>query len=220
MRASYEGERKRGRDVTGTPVALHPALSEEDRGRAELYALLGRLYTAAPDAPLLAAIGASNSWPDADHNPLAAAWNRLVDASRAMDAEAAEQEYTDLFVGVGKAEVNLHAGYWMPDAVPRPLVAIRDELARLGLARAHESAVYEDHLGALCETMRLLIAGVPGRDPEPVAAQREFFNRFIGGWTERCCTAITQSEIANYYRRVAQFHGLYVALERDSFAID
>ncbi|MFO1312100.1 MAG: molecular chaperone TorD family protein [Burkholderiales bacterium] len=206
--------------MSGTPIAVHPALSDEDRGRAELYALLGRLYTAAPDAPILAAIGASDPWPDADSNPLADAWNRLVQASRVMDAEAAEQEYTDLFVGVGKAECNLHAGYWMPDAVPRPLVAIREELASLGLARVHESAVYEDHLGALCETMRLLIAGAPGRDPQPVAVQRAFFERFIGGWAERCCAAIMQSEIANYYRRVAQFHGLYLALERDSFAID
>ena len=40
--------------------------------------------------------------------PLAAAWNRLLDASRAMDADAARQEYDDLFVGVGKCEVNLH----------------------------------------------------------------------------------------------------------------
>ena len=206
--------------MSDAPIAVHPNLSSEDRGRAELYALLARLYTAAPDAPLLAAIGASSAWPDADGNPLAAAWNRLVDASRAMDAEAAEQEYTDLFVGVGKAEVNLHAGYWMPDAVPRPLVAVRDALAELGLVRAHESAVYEDHLGALCETMRLLIAGTPGRDPHSIAVQRRFFERFIGGWAEQCCTAITQSEIANYYRGVAQFHGLYVALERDSFAID
>ena len=108
--------------MTGTPVTLHPPLAEEDRARAEFYALLGRLYVAAPDAPLLAAIGASDLRGDADSNPLSAAWNQLVLASRAMDAEAAEQEYTDLFVGVGKAECNLHAAYWIPDAAQRPLV--------------------------------------------------------------------------------------------------
>jgi TorA maturation chaperone TorD len=206
--------------VTGSPVTVHPALAEEDRARAEFYALLGRLYVAAPDAPLLAAIGASELRADADANPLTAAWNQLVLASRAMDAEAAEQEYTDLFVGVGKAECNLHAAYWIPDAAQRPLVAIRAELAALGLRRLHESAVYEDQLGALCEVMRVLIAGAPGRAPEPVDVQMRFFQRFLSGWVDACCAAITQCPVANYYRRVAQFTNAFLAVERDSFAID
>jgi TorA maturation chaperone TorD len=194
--------------MTGAPVSFQRMLTEEDRARAEFY------------APVLAAIGASDLWPDGDTNPLAGAWNRLVLASRGMDAEAAEQEYTDLFIGVGKAECNLHASFWMPDVVPRPLVAVRDALEGFGLGRAHESAVYEDHLGALFETMRALIAGAPGVDPQPIPVQRAFFERFIGGWAGRCCAAITQSPVANYYRRVAEFTGLYEAVERDSFAID
>jgi TorA maturation chaperone TorD len=203
-----------------TTVSLHPLVAEEDRARAEFYALLGRLYSAAPDAALLAAIGASDPWPDEDASPLAVAWNRLVRASRAMDAEAAEQEYTDLFVGVGKAECNLHASHWTPDSGQRPLVAIRSELAALGLARVHASAVYEDHLGALCEAMRLLIAGAPGRGAEPLSVQRQFFDRFLGVWVDECCGAITRCTIANYYRRVAEFTLLFMAVERDSFAID
>ena len=143
--------------MTDAPIAFQPGVSAEDGARAEFYALLGRLYGAAPDAAVLAAIGASELWPDAEVNALAGAWNRLVLASRAMDAEAAEQEYTDLFVGVGKAECNLHASHWAPESERRPLVAIRAELAALGLARVSESAVYEDHLGALCEAMRMLI---------------------------------------------------------------
>ena len=206
--------------MSTSAVDFHPALADEDRARAEFYALLGRRYTAAPDAPLLAAIGASELWADQDTVPLAAAWNRLVLASRAMDAEAAEQEYTDLFVGVGKAECNLHASHWIPETGERPLVAVRAELAALGLARASESAVYEDHLGALLETMRLLIAGGPGRPAQPIAVQRQFFDRFLGEWVGRCCAAITQCSVANYYRCVAEFTGLYVAIERDSFAID
>ena len=206
--------------MTEAPLAFQPALSEEDRARGEFYALLGRLYSAAPDAPLLAAIGASDLWGDADANPLARAWNALVLASRAMDAEAAEQEYTDLFIGVGKAECSLLASYWTPDSAERPLVAVRAELARLGMRRLHASAVYEDHLGALCEVMRLLIAGSSDRAPEPIAVQKAFFERFLGHWADRCCDAILQCEVANYYRRVAEFTRLFMAIERDSFAIE
>ena len=201
-------------------LTFHAVVAEEDRARAEFYALLGRLYTSAADAPLLSAIGASSLWPDAETNPLAAAWNGLVLASRAMDADAAEQEYTDLFVGVGKAECNLHASFWAPDAARRPLVAVRAELAALGLGRVHESSVYEDHLGALCEAMRVLIAGASGCDPKPIGVQKAFFERFLGDWVNRCCDAIMQCPVANYYRRVAEFTSLFMAVERDSFAID
>jgi len=201
-------------------VTFHPAIAEEDRARAEFYALLGRLYTSGADAPLLSAIGASDLWPDGDTNPLAGAWNGLVLASRAMDAEAAEQEYTDLFVGVGKAECNLHASFWAPDAARRPLVAVRAELAALGLGRLSDSNVYEDQLGALFEAMRMLIVGASGQEAQPVAVQKQFFERFLGDWVNRCCDAIMQCPVANYYRRVAELTGLFVAIERDSFAID
>ena len=64
---------------------------------------------------------------------IGAAWNRLILASRAMDAEAAEQEYTDLFVGVGKSPVNLHASHWLTGfMMERPLAQLRADLARAG----------------------------------------------------------------------------------------
>ncbi|MCC6193401.1 MAG: molecular chaperone TorD family protein [Burkholderiales bacterium] len=195
-------------------------LAPEDQARAEFYALLGRLYGRAPDAAVLAALGASDTWAEDDANPVAHAWNALVLASRGMDAEAAEQEHTDLFVGVGKAECNLHASYWLRDVAEPPLVTIRGELAALGLGRRDGSALYEDHLAALLETMRILIAGTEGRAPAPLAVQRAFFDRWIGSWADACCDAITQSQIANYYRRVAQFTIRFVAVERDSLAIE
>ena len=205
--------------ATATVKVQYP-ISPEDQARADIYAVLARLFSAAPDAPVLAALGASDLWPEDPEHPIADAWNRLVLASRAMDAEAAEQEYTDLFIGVGKAECNLHASYWMPVALPRPLVGVRQELAELGLARRDESALYEDHLGALCETMRILIAGADGRRPADLATQRRFFERWIEPSAFSCCDAINASPIANYYGRVAEFTGLFLAVERDSLAIE
>jgi len=201
-------------------IAMQPPIADEDRARAEFYALLGRLYGAAPDGPLLAAIGASEPWPD-DGNPLSAAWNGLVVASRAMDADAATMEYTELFVGVGKSACNLHASYWSPEAsLVHPLVGVRTELANLGLARQGGSAIYEDHLSALCETMRILIAGAPGRAPSPITTQRAFFERWMSRWIAPCCDAIRQCPVANYYVHVAQFTHCFLAVERDSLAIE
>ncbi len=137
-----------------------------------------------------------------------------------MDAEAADDEYTLLFVGVGRSEIDLHASHWIANAAADPpLVGVRDDLAALGLARRSGSALYEDHLAALCETMRILIAGTAGRPPASISTQRAFFERRIAPWVFVCCSAIEQSSVANYYRRVAQFAGLLMAVERDSFAM-
>ena len=148
------------------PVTVQRPLAPEDEARAEFYAVLSRLFANPPDAPLLAAIGASQPWPDEADNPLAMAWNRLILASQAMDADAAEQEYTDLFVGVGKSEVDLHAAHWLPSSqMEKPLATLRTDLAALGLSRQPGVTMYENNLAALLETMRILIAGRDTRPP-------------------------------------------------------
>lgn len=206
-------------DAAASVVALSHPLTPEDRGRCDLYAMLARLFAEAPDAALLRRIGDSE-WIDGD-TAFATAWNRLVAASSAMDAGAAAQEYTDLFIGVGKCEVNLHASHWLSGfMLEKPLADLRGDLAALGLARRADVVMLEDHLSALCETMRLLIAGQDQRAPAPVAMQRSFFERHISSWVFSCCTAITTSAIANYYARVAEFAGQYMALDRDALAMD
>jgi TorA maturation chaperone TorD len=202
------------------PVTMRQSLPPEDDARARFYAVLARLFAGGPDASLLAALGGSAPWPEEGDNPLATAWNKLVMASAAMDADAAEQEYTDIFIGVGRSSVDLHASHWVTEATSeKPLVAVRSDLARMGLARRAGSTQYEDHLSVLCETMRMLIAGDGERGPTAIAVQRAFFDRHIGPWVFDCCSAICECPLANYYRRIGEFTRFYMAVERDSLAI-
>jgi TorA maturation chaperone TorD len=200
-------------------IAVRPPIAAEEQARADVYALLSRLWSQAPDAGLLRALGAAPRLPAADEGAgWPEAFNRLADASSVMDAGAAAQEYTDLFIGVGHSEVDLHASYWLAGG-ERPLPELRRHLGELGLGRRPDAALMEDHLGALLETMRLLVAGRADVQPAPVAVQAAFFERWLAPWTDRCCTAIDVCSIANYYRRVAECTKIFLALERDSFAI-
>jgi TorA maturation chaperone TorD len=75
----------------------------------------------------------------------------------------------------------------------------------------------------MCETMRVLIAGSDGTDaaaPHSLADQREFFGMHLAPWVFACCNAIRSCPIANYYRRVAEFTEFFMAIERDSFAME
>jgi len=205
----------------GAPIALRRALAPEDEARADCYAVLARLYADPPDAAFLAALGAAPRLPSDDVAGLGSAWNRLLDASLAMDADAAKQEYDDLFVGVGRSEANLHGSHWRTGfMMEKPLAELRGELSRLGIARKGAATMVEDHLAALCETMRLLIGGSAEFRAVPLGVQRNFFEMHVLPWIFDCCGAIEQCSLANYYRRVAEFTRLFMAVERDSLAMD
>jgi TorA maturation chaperone TorD len=206
------------------PVVFAPRIEPEDQARADFYALLSRLYEGAPDAVLLGAIASSTALPEdglgAAGIDLARGWRDLIAASAAMDADAAAAEYQDLFIGVGRSEVSLHASAYGKPGSGNPLVQVRAALAALGLTRRAGVTTYEDHLAAVCETMRMLISTARGSEAYALADQREFFVIHVQPWVFDCCTAIEDSPIANYYRPVAKFTQLFMAVERDSFAME
>jgi len=203
------------------PIEFTRALAPEDQARADCYAVLARLYADPPDAAFLALLGEAPRLPADDAASLGAAWNRLLDASVAMDADAAKQEYDDLFIGVGRSEANLHGSHWRTGfMMEKPLAELRGELATLGIARKGAATMVEDHLAALCETMRLMISGSAEFRPASLDVQRNFFEKQLLPWIFDCCAAIVQCSLANYYRRVAEFTQLFMAVERDSLAMD
>jgi TorA maturation chaperone TorD len=206
--------------TTAAPIRIVHRLAPEDRARADFYAVLAALLRDAPDAALLRTIGAAGPLPEAESGTLPHAWNRLLEACQAMDAEAAYQEYVELFVGTGKCEVNLHGSHWIAGfMMEKPLVKLRQDLAALGLARLPESTLTEDHAAALFETMRRLIEGGDDAPPAPINVQGRFFDDHILPWVMECCGAVKRSPLANFYVRVAEFCELFMAIERDSLAI-
>jgi TorA maturation chaperone TorD len=212
--------------MSEAPAVPGNGVAPEDRARANFYALLARLFGDAPDAELLAAIAtAAPLAPDApvserDMPDLAAAWDALRAASAAYDPAAAAEEHQSLFVGVGRSLVSAHASHYLSPQSGRTLAEIRAKLTELGLARLPGASAYEDHLAVLLETMRFLAGGDATRPAASIAEQRAFFDRYVGTWVFDCCSAIQACPIANYYRRVAQFTASFLALERDSFAVE
>jgi len=213
--------------MSEAPITLQHRLEPEDEARADFYALLARLYADPPEAPLLAAIAAAAplapaalAGPDDDAKTIASAWDSLRAASAVMEPEAAHDEFQALFGGVGKSAVSLYASHYLGPQSGRPLAEIRAALGALGLARRPGSSEFEDHLSVELETMRMLVAGDAGRRPASIAEQRAFCERHLISWAFECCTAISSCPLANYYRQVASFTRCFLALERDSFAIE
>jgi TorA maturation chaperone TorD len=202
-----------------TPLVFQPPEVPEDQARAGYYALLARLFYAGPDADLLAAIANSEEIVAAgEQSALAAAWNALALAARAMDADAARLEYDQLFVGTGKAEVTPYASFYLTDTGrEKILVRIRTELAGLGLRRSDQALEPEDHIAGLFDAMRYLIS--LGSGDAALQQQRDFFDRYIGRSFQRFCVAISDSEKANFYKHVAHFTDTFLTVESEALKV-
>lgn len=190
-------------------------LGAEDQARSDLYALASRLLLAPPDGALLLALAESDPIQSQGGDlALELAWEPLTLASSVMDTQAVSDEYTALFVSVGTPLINPYGSRYLSGFInDAPLAALRADLARLGLSRMRGAGEFEDHLGALCEVMRVLIA----RDP--IAVQQQFFESHLAPWCARAVDDIAGADGANYYRLVARFVGALLALEEAAFAV-
>jgi TorA maturation chaperone TorD len=203
---------------TLAPVAL--MLADEDQARADFYALFARLLLAPPDDALLQALAQAEPIAAAGEFALEDAWLALTQAASAVDAGAVRDEFSRLFEGIGNPLLNPNGSYYLTGHLNDvPLAALRDDLARLGLARAPGVGDFEDHLGALCETMRVLIAGAPGFARRPLGAQKQFFEAHIRPWYAACLADIDGAEPANFYGVVARVVDAFLSIEAQAFAV-
>jgi TorA maturation chaperone TorD len=192
------------------PLAFVPP---EERARANFYGLLARLFYAAPDEALLKALASADEL-DAEDETLAARWRELIAAAAVTPAEAVREEYDSAFVGTGKAPVTLYASaYSLRYTNETPLAALRGELGALGLGRRSQAGEPEDHIAALCETMRHLIV----EQRRPLEEQRDFYGRWLAPNVDALCAAIEASEHASFYRVVARLAKAFFSLEQAAF---
>lgn len=187
-------------------------LAPEDEARAAIYGMIARLFYAAPDQNLLGQILHTDLL-EGD-GAAARAWRELTEASRHAFPVVLENEHTELFVGTGKAEVTPYLSHYViKHATDNPLVDLRQQLARWGIARREGAYEPEDHVAGVCETMRLAIA-MQHRSAEE---QKAFFDVFLYPGAIRFCDAVSASPKAVFYRQVAAFTREFLELEREAF---
>lgn len=189
---------------------MHP----EDEARANLYGLIARLFHAAPDSQLISELlGAPRIEGEGE---LGASWREMIEACRTAFPAALESEHTELFVGTGKSPVTPYLSYYVRrHSNDNPLVELRAQLGRWGIARREGVAEYEDHISGVCETMRFVIA-VQQRNPEE---QQVFFERFVYPGAAAFCDALSALNQARFYRLVARFARAFFEVEKSAFEI-
>ena len=141
----------------------------------------------------------------------------VVEVAKNNPAKAWQDEFDLNFISVGKPNVVLNGSFYMAGHLnEKPLVEIRRALEVFGLESAEEVTETEDHLSALCEVMRYLIAG-DDVEISNLTNQRTFFNDHIRPWYEDLCDAIEAIPEMHLYHPVAALTREFLAIEGQSF---
>lgn len=198
-------------------ISFSPLDDSDELARAELYGLLARLWLAPPDTELLQKFAVAVTQSPEPGGLLEGPWLDLVGALRGTTVEEASAEHADLFLAIGKPEVFTYGSYYLTGFLnERPLAALREDLATLGLTRAQESAETEDHVAYVLEVMRYLIAG------DDVAVcnlerQRRFFRAHVQTWVPQLCETVRVHPRARLWAAIASFTQAFIEVETQGF---
>lgn len=197
-------------------LQIEPSRHEEDRARADHYALIARLFFAAPDAPLLAGLVQSGRSLGGGANAFSRAWAALGEAAAVAEPAAVTDEFAALFVSVSKPAVMLNGSWYLTGFLQEePLAELRDDLAGLGLGRRQGVSETEDHIAALAEVMRHLV--LTGPDEAGLARQERFFGKHIAPWYAQFADSLAAAPGADFYVKVGSLLRAFLDIEREAF---
>ena len=201
------------RSAMDTESVVPLGVTDEDSVRANTYGLLATLLAGPPRQEIFDLL-ASIDPPSGDG--LGAAWRELMRAAEHADVEGVDDEYHDLFIGVGRGELIPYGSWYRTGFVmDKPLAVLRSDLAALGFERRDEVKEPEDHAAALLETMAL-IAASPEHDFD---VQRRFFDRHVATWMRTFFADLQTADSARFYRAVGQFGQQFMTFETQYLSI-
>ena len=194
-------------------VSSNRDIDEIDLLRAAEYGLLSLLLGKAPDTETLARVAQLKG----DASDLGMAHIELAAVASATDDRAANKEFFDLFIGLGRGELLPYASYYLTGFLhERPLARVREDLDLLGIERAGPSREPEDHVAILMEVM----AGLARGDFEAeFAEQARFFERHLKPWAARMFADLEMSGTAKFYRAVGRVGRVFMELESEAFTL-
>lgn len=190
-------------------------IPEEDVLRAGVYDLLGALLARPPKRELIDRVAAL----EGEGGEIGRAVKALARVARATTEQAAEREFFELFVGVGRGELLPYASYYMTGFLnEKPLALLRNEMARRGITRAPNVFEPEDNIASLAEMMAGLILGRFG-EPASVASQKDFFAAHIGPWAGHFFADLEGAKASVFYAPVGALGRVFMEIEREAFRL-
>jgi len=182
---------------------------QEQQYRASAYSVIAALLRSVPTDDVVQHVAAFSKVA-VDEDDLLLSMSTLGLAAESTDPQAIDDEYHELFVGLGRGELVPYGSWYLTGyLMEQPLSVLRDDLAQLGFQRDESVVEPEDHVAALCEVMTLLI-----QDEVALGLQSKFFEKHISPWMGRFFNDLSEANSAVFYRAVGRFGTAFINLEK------
>lgn len=192
------------------------SLVDEDRLRAHFYDLISRFLASPPTKELLGAAARL----EGDESDLGRAIQSFALVCQRCEPATADDEYSDLFIGVGRGELIPFSSYYLTGFLhEKPLARLREDMATLGIARRDDVHEPEDHAASILEIMAGLIDGRFGAR-QPLSLQKQFFDAHVGSWMPVFFRDLDGASSAVVYAALAQVAQRFLEIETRAFAFD
>ncbi len=193
-------------------AAIHP----EDKMRADLYALLGRVLFFAPNQETLDIV----SKLEGDATEIGGAFDTLAKLASNSVLQDVKEEFNGLFIGMGRGELLPYGSYYLTGFLnEKPLAKLRNTMRELGIERDETVKEPEDHIGRLFEMMSNLILGHYGSTAD-LDTQRQFFLSHIEPWASHFFRDLEAAKLSRFYQPVGTIGRLFVEIENSAFSME
>lgn len=194
------------------------AMAPEDELRAQLYHFLARFLASPPSREELGiAAGMQEDAPE--ESDLGEAFHTFSRLAARTDAETAEREYHDLFIGVGRGELLPYGSYYLTGFLhEKPLAKLRNDMQQLGIERSPEVSEPEDHIAALLDMMAGLITGEFG-EPASLSEQKQFFDTHIASWAKHFFADLEGAKASVLYAALGTIGRHFMEIEETAFSM-
>ncbi len=191
---------------------------EDTLFRANYYYLLSLILSAPPTSDTLQKIGSMGVPAAQAVNPFLTQLNSLAMAARSgPDLNALDDEYHDLFIGVGRGELVPYGSWYITGMLmDKPLSLLRQDIKALGIQRVPTTREPEDHIAALMDIMGIVIES---GDEFPFKAQQTLFTRHLQPWARQFFKDLTQARTAEFYIKVGEFGVEFIDFETEYLAM-
>ncbi|MEM9278330.1 MAG: molecular chaperone TorD family protein [Pseudomonadota bacterium] len=191
------------------------AISAEEKMRADLYSLLGKILFFAPTQKTIEALKGLSG----DETEIGEAFNTLAKMAEKSSLQDIKDEFSGLFVGMGRGELLPYGSYYLTGFLnEKPLAKLRNSMSALGIGREESVKEPEDHIGRLFEMMAGLIAGQYGQ-PAELSTQRDFFSAHIEPWAGHFFADLEAAKLSRFYQPVGTIGRLFTEIETSAFSM-
>ena len=210
--AAYEELYTTQTEMSGESISIN---DEEQQYRASAYSLMAALLRASPNDALLNRLSGLTQEAQGEGDSLKVSMSMLGLSAKILTATAIEDEFHDLFIGLGKGEVVPYGSWYLTGfLMEKPLSDLRDDLKKLGFERSDSVTEPEDHAAALCEVISLMIS-----DGSELSTQKDFFLTHMECWMDKFFSDLANAESAIFYKALGRFGSAFIEFENEYFSM-